>query len=371
LPKKYKIVVLPGDGIGPEVISEAVKVLRITEESTNGLYFDLEEFPCGAAYWLKNKKKSEWPEEAFRACKEAHAILLGAVGLPNVSKLDGTPVGAEVIFGLRFGLDLYANVRPVKLFEGVPTLIQRKKTSDINFVFVRENTEGLYTSIGGFLKRLEENELAVDVRVITRKGAERVIKFSFELSRKRGGAPTDKKHRVTCVDKSNVLKGCMLFREIYNEVAANYPDVEKDYAYIDAFSQWILRKPEFYDVVVTTNMFGDILSEIGSILQGGLGMAPAANIGDNYAMFEPVHGSAPHLSGKKKANPIATILAAKMMLEWMAERHSDKALKKAAEKIEKAVAHVLVEGKVRTYDLGGKSSTSEMGDAIANRVKIL
>lgn len=344
--------------------------MKAAEEAAGGFRLELQSFPCGASYWLKEgKKQKEWPDETFAACEHADAVLFGAVGLPEAIKSDGTPVGGDVVFGLRFGLDLYANVRPVKLFKGVSGVVADKKYGSIDFVLVRENTEGLYVPVGGFLQRSGERELAVDVRVITRKGAERVIRYAFDLCKKRNGAPADAKHRVTCVDKSNVLKGCILFRAVFKEIAKKHVGVESDYAYVDAFAHWVLQKPDFYDVVVTTNMFGDILSELGATLQGGLGMAPAANIGENHAMFEPVHGSAPALAGKKQANPIAAILAAKMMLEWLAQRRGDQTLGKAAAKIERAVTEVLADGKTRTRDLGGKASTLQMGEAIANAVK--
>jgi 3-isopropylmalate dehydrogenase len=368
LPRKYRIVVLPGDGVGAEVVPEAVKVLKAAEEVTTGLRFEFQEFECGAHYWLKTGKREEWPPDALPACRRADAVLFGAVET-EMTKPDGKRLGAEIVFGLRFGLDLYANVRPVKLYSGVQCPVVGKTSKDIDFVIVRENTEDLYSGIRGALTRGGETELAVDVRVVTRKGAERVIKYAFELCKTRKGAPIDNKHRVTCVDKSNVLRGCILFRDVYNQVAEDYPDVEKDYAYIDAFMQWMIRRPESYDVVVTTNMFGDIATDLAAVLQGGMGMSPAGNIGEKHAMFEPIHGSAPRIAGKKIANPIASILSAKMMLEWLAQTHKDEAPKKAAEKIGKAVEQVLTEGKIRTYDLGGESSTTQVGEAIARAVR--
>jgi len=368
LPRKYRIAVLPGDGVGAEVVPEAVKVLKAAEEVTSGLSLEFQEFECGAHYWLKTGKREEWPPDALPACKEATAVLFGAVESER-TKPDGKRLGAQIVFGLRFGLDLYANVRPVKLYPGVECPIVGKTSKDIDFVIIRENTEDLYSGVKGALTRGGETELAVDVRVVTRKGSERVIRYAFELCKTRRGAPSDGEHRVTCVDKSNVLRGCILFRNIYDEVAESYPDVERDYAYIDAFMQWIVRRPEFYDVVVTTNMFGDIATDLAAVLQGGMGMSPAGNIGERHAMFEPIHGSAPRIAGKKMANPIASILSAKMMLEWIAQTYNDDTPKRAAEKIERAVEHVLTEGKVRTYDLGGESSTTEVGDAIAEAVR--
>jgi len=214
--------------------------------------------------------------------------------------------------------------------------------------------------------------VAIDVKIVTRRGSERIIKYAFDLCRTRDrGAPLDGKKRVTCVDKSTVLKSCALFREVYNEVAEGYPEIEKDYALVDAWVQWAIRRPEYYDVVVTTNMFGDIISDLTSPFQGGLGVAPSAEIGDKHGMFRPIHGSAPKYYGKNVANPIATILSAKMLLDWLAQRHDDKSAKEAAERIDKAVDLTLGEGKVITKDLGGSSKTSEVGDEIAKKIRNL
>lgn len=367
--RKYKIAVLPGDGIGREVVPEAVKVLKAVTEVVSGLNLEFIDVEGGAMYWLEHGKKEEWPEGSYDICKESDAILLGAIGM-DARYADGTLVGTKVIFGIRFGLDLYANVRPVKLYEGVPCPILIKDPNQIDFVIIRENTEDLYVPIRGFLTRGDIAEMAADVRVITRKGAERVIKYAFELSRERmKGAPIDKKKRVTCIDKSNVLRGCLFFRQIFDEVAKNYPDIERDYSYIDAWTQWVIRRPGWYDVCVTTNMFGDIITDLASVLQGGMGMSPAGNIGDKHAMFEPIHGSAPSHYGKKIVNPTATILAAKMMLEWLGKKHNDESAMKSANIIEKAVEKTLRDGKIRTYDLGGVSKTNEVGDAIVKAVK--
>jgi 3-isopropylmalate dehydrogenase len=245
-----------------------------------------------------------------------------------------------------------------------------KKPGDIDLVVVREGTEDLYTPIRGVLERAEKKEVAIDVKIVTRKGSERIIKYAFDLCRTRDrGAPLDGKKRVTCVDKSTVLKSCALFREVYNEVAEGYPEIEKDYALVDAWAQWAIRRPEYYNVVVTTNMFGDIISDLTSPFQGGLGVAPSAEIGDKHGMFRPIHGSAPKYYGKNVANPIATILSAKMLLDWLAQVHDDKSAKEAADRIDKAVDLTLGEGKVITKDLGGSSKTSEVGDEIAKKVR--
>ena len=369
----FKIVLLAGDGTGPEVMREAVKVLKAVE-SGFGLSFDFVPYPCGGKHYLETGE--EWPDGAFESCKAADAILLGAVGIPEARLPNGDLAGAGVIFGLRFGLDLYANVRPTKLYPNV-----RHKVHDafksvwepdkVDLVIVRENTEGLYTPARGVLSRGGTDELAIDSRVITRKGAERVIRFAFELSKRRDGAPGDGKKRVTCVDKSNVTAGDRLWRKVYDEVAAQYPGVERDYAYIDAFLQWLVRSPEAYDVAVAPNEWGDIATDLAAVLQGGMGMAAGANIGDEHGMFEPIHGSAPKHAGRDTVNPIAMILATQMMLDWLGRRKRDRALQAAATGVEAAVVNVLKAGKVLTYDLGGSAKCSETGTAIARAVERL
>ena len=366
----FEIVLLPGDGAGPEVMREAIKLLEAVE-SSYGLSFDLVPYPCGGQHYLETGE--EWPDGAFESCKAADAILLGAVGLPQAVLPNGEIAGVGVVFGLRFGLDLYANVRPTKLYPNVRHKIHQSfkqvwEPGKVDFVIVRENTEGLYTPARGFLERGGIKELAVDSRVITRKGAERVIRFAFDLSKARKGAPADGKRRVTCVDKSNVTAGCKLFRKVYDEVATNYPHIETDYAYIDAFQQWLIRSPEIYDVAVTSNLFGDISTDLAAVLQGGMGMAAGGNIGDEHAMFEPIHGSAPKRAGKDEVNPIAMVLAVQMMLDWLGRKKADKGLQEAAFAVEGAVETTLKAGTSLTYDLGGTAKCSEVGTAIASAV---
>ena len=362
--RKYKIVVLRGDGVSQEVVPEAVKTLKAAQEAVAGLELDFVEFECGFEYYQKTGEP--WPPQAYKACKEADAILYGAVGLPGVEGLENIVYVHRM---LRQNLDLYANVRPVKLRENVPCLLAEKKAGDIDFVVVRENTEDLYAPMRGVLTRAEVTEVAVDIKIVTRKGARRIIEYAFELCRRRGrGAPLDGKLRVTCVDKSTVLKSCALFREVYNEVAEGYPDIEKDYALIDAWTQWALRRPEYYDVVVTTNLFGDIITDMSAPIQGGLGLAPSAEIGDEHGMFRPIHGSAPKYRGKYVTNPLATILSAKMLLDWLADKHNDRSAKEAANRIEKAIDLTIKEGKVLPRDLGGSSKTNEVGDEIVRKI---
>src|SRR2546427_5596038 len=301
----FKIVVLGGDGVGPEVVGEGVKVVKAVG-TAYGLPFDVVPFPCGGQHSLDTGE--EWPDGAFESCKAADAILLGAVGLPEAVLPNGEIAGVDVVFGLRFGLDLYANVRPTKLYPNVRHKIhdafkQVWEPGKVDFVIVRENTEGLYTPTRGFLDRGGVKELAVDSRVITRKGAERVIRFAFELSKQRHGAPSDQKRRGAGGGKSNSNAGCKLFRQVYDEVAARYPTIQKDYAYIDAFQQWLIRSPEVYDVAVTSKLFGDIATDLAAVLKGGMGMAAGGNIGDQHAMFEPIQWSGPEHGGKEEGQP--------------------------------------------------------------------
>jgi isocitrate/isopropylmalate dehydrogenase len=369
--KTYKVALLPGDGVGPEVVAQAVKVLEAVQERF-GFNLSTERFDCGAQYYQNTGK--EWGEGAFEACtKEMDAMLLGAVGWPGVSLPDGNIAGAGVVFGLRFGLDLYANVRPTKLFRGVPHKISNAfsqvwKPENVNFTIIRENTEGLYSPARGGITRGGLEEIAIDNNIITRKGAERVIRYAFETA-KTGGAPVDGKKRVTCIDKANVLRGSQFFRRVFDEIGAQHPTIERDYAYIDAFTQWILRNPEFYHVGVATNMFGDIVTDLASVLQGGMGMAAGGNIGDKHAMFEPIHGSAPKYTGQDKVNPMATVLATEMMLRWLDKMHGDAKLVAAADAIDTAVQATL-DANVKTYDLGGKHTCSQVGDHIAKLLRV-
>ena len=353
--RTYKISILPGDGIGRDVIPEALRVLKAVQEKIGGFHTEFHEFECGGEYYARNKR--EWSEDAELFTKnEADAILLGAIGAndrsgESIRLPDGNLAGYNVVIGLRMELDLYANVRPVRLYKGVWTPIKEKEPEQIDMTIIRENTEGLYAPARGILSRGCTSEVAIDSRIITRKGSERVIRYAYDVAKKRNGAPSDGTKRVTCVDKSNLLAGCQLFRSIFDEIGAAYPEIERDYAYVDAWTQWSIRKPEFYDVVVAPNEFGDIITDLGAAIQGGLGVAPAANIGEKHGVFEPVHGSAPKYAGKNVANPIAAILAAEMMFEWLGERHKDNRLLEASRTINTAVATVLRNGKIRTQDL--------------------
>ena len=382
----YRIAILPGDGTGREVMVEAQALLTAIS-STTSLDFEQMVIPCGGQYFLETGK--EWPDGSFEKCRdEADAILLGAIGWPGAVCDNGDLAGGQVVLGLRGGLDLYANVRPIKLYDGVRHKVhgdfqQVWQANKVDMVIVRENTEGLYHSLlyrsalraqGGSEYEPPEMEfpgmngdVAWDPRPISRAGSERVIDFAKRLVELRNGNPSGVS-KLTCVDKSNVTRGCQLFRSIFDQKSSDWGDIEVDHAYIDAFTMWLVRNPEWFDVVVTSNMFGDIATDLGSVLQGGMGMAASGNIGDEHAFFEPVHGSSPKYAGQNKVNPIATINSVQMMLEWLGHRNDDEEALRAARCIDEAVAEHIFEGKVLTYDLGGSATTSEVGAAIISRV---
>ena len=368
----YSIALFPGDGTGPEVVREGEKVLGALAEG-DAAPWHLTTYRGGGQYYLASGR--EWDPEGAAAARSSDAVMVGAVGWPGATLPNGDIAGRALILGMREGLDLYANVRPCKLYPGVLHRVSGEyrtvwSPKNVDLLIVRENTEGLYTPAHGRLKRADETEVAIDTRVITRKGSERVIRYAFELARHRTtGAPEDGKKRVTCVDKSNVLEGCRFFRETFDRVAQKYPEIERDYAYVDAFTQWLVRNPEHYDVVVATNMMGDIITDLAAVLQGGMGFAAGGNIGTDHAMFEPVHGSAPKYAGKNQVNPFATFFAVEQMLRWLGERHADARLVRQAERLDRAISGVLASGTARTYDQGGTVTTSAAGDRVASAVR--
>jgi len=339
LARAYKIAVLSGDGIGPEVIEAAVKVLDAVQKKLKD--FKLTLLLGEAGYNCIEKYGTNLPRETLELLRQTHACLKGPMTTPEEP---GAPLSAAVT--IRKTFDLYANVRPCKTLPKVWSL-----KPGIDLVILRENTEGLY-----FGREFEVSPgKGVAMRVITQKASERIARLAFELALKR-------KRHVTCVHKRNILRVTDgIFREAVFGFADKYPAVKVDEVYVDAMAMRLIKEPEKFDVIVTTNMFGDILSDEAAQLVGGLGLAAGANVGDRYGMFEPVHGSAPKYTGQNKANPIATILAAKMMMEYLNEAE-------AASLIEQAVEKVLKEGKVRTYDLGGRSTTQEVSDSIASEI---
>ncbi|MCM3713961.1 isocitrate/isopropylmalate dehydrogenase family protein [Alkalihalobacillus oceani] len=360
---KFNIATLPGDGVGPEIISEGIKVLQAAEKIVSGFSLDFQKYDAGAGHYVKTG--DVFPDSTYEECKESDAIFLGSMGIPEVVWEDGTEVQGKVILTLRFELDLFAGVRPVKLFEGVKTPLENKENIDL--VIVRENTEGLFTSFKGGSQIV--NQVVADTMMISRTGTEKICDYAFKLAQKRNGRVSDGQKIVTCCDKSNVFKSLAFFRKVYTEVADQYKgEVATDYAYIDALSLWLIQNPQNYDVIVSENMFGDILSDLVAALVGGMGMAPSGDIGYDHAMFQPAHGSAPTIAGKGIANPIATILSGSMMLDWLADKHQNEAARQAASLIEKAVARAVASG-VKTRDIGGESSTVELGDAIVKEME--
>jgi 3-isopropylmalate dehydrogenase len=372
----YNIALIPGDGIGPEVIREGKKILEVASKQ-QGVQINWTEYPFGAEHYLQTGELL--PDSALTEIKDMDAIYLGAVGDPRVKT---GILEKEILLKLRFYFDQYINLRPIKLYKGVPTPLKDKKPEDINFYVVRENTEDFYIGIGGRFKgktsreqlkvfrklyqakldvnfELEdEEEIAYQVGLISKPGTQRVIRYAFDLATKKG------LNRVTSVDKANVLTHVYgLWRDCFTEIAQQYSGIETEFTFVDAITMWFLRKPEWFKVVVAPNMFGDIITDLGAMIQGGLGIAAGGNINPGgVSMFEPIHGSAPKYKGKLIANPIATILAGALMMDTLGEA-------KIMTIIEKAVEEVLSEGIVRPADLGGNSSTCQVGEAVVQKLK--
>lgn len=354
----YQIAVLPGDGVGPEVVRAGLDVLREAQSLAPALRLSYSEHEAGAE--LYRRTGVALPPDVYRACEEADAIFFGAVGHPDIRLPDGTEVHGEVMFRLRFGLDLYAGLRPIRLYPGVTSALRNARA--IDYVIVRESVEGLYAARGG--GNILYDEIATDTMIITRKGTDRVVEYAFRLAERRNGRPSDGRRAVTCVDKANVLRSYAFFRRVYDDVAARHPGIGRDYAYVDAMTLWQVLAPEAYDVVVAENMFGDIISDLAAGTIGGMGMAPSGDIGDDHAVFQPSHGTAPTIAGQSIANPLATILSAALMLDWLGERHGDAAAIEAGRRINRAVEVVLAEGRARPRDLGGKDSTGAVAEAV-------
>ncbi|MGH9661836.1 MAG: isocitrate/isopropylmalate dehydrogenase family protein [Bryobacteraceae bacterium] len=331
------IAVLPGDGIGPEVMREAVRILGAVAPS-----LDLHEHPAGAVEYLRSG--TPLPDSTMEACRGARAILLGAMGLPGVRWPDGTEMAPQL--DLREQLDLYCGVRPLKLYHAADSPLRNPGAIDL--VLIRENTEGLF-----FGRKTRHDPSASEVRDvlrISRHGAERLCRSAFRIARQR-------RKSLTLVDKANVLPSMVYLRSIFFEIAREFPDVHAGCVYVDAMALYLVQRPQRFDVLVTENMFGDILSDLAAGIVGGMGMAPSADIGDRHAVFQPSHGSAPDIAGQAVANPVATILSAAMMLDWLG-------LAAKARRIESAVETALADPACRTPDLGGSLTTSRMGDRV-------
>jgi 3-isopropylmalate dehydrogenase len=348
-----KICVLPGDGIGVEVIEATLPILQKVQK---GFSLEFETYPAGAQHYKKTGQAL--PEKTFEAARDADAMLFGAMGWPSIRYPDGTEIAPQL--DLRFRLELYAGVRPVRAIPGIPLPLADPRAKDIDLVVVRESTEGLFASRGKGV--VEDDREARDTMVITRKGSERVHEFSFRLAEKR------RKKMVTCVDKANVFASMAFFRRIFDEVAARHPGVKAQHHYIDATALDLVRRPWDFDVLVTENMFGDIISDQTAALIGGMGMAPSGDIGDEHGLFQPCHGSAPDIAGQGKANPTACILSAAMMLDWLAERSRNDALAQGARRIEKAVDVIFQSSKLKPFEFGGNAGTREIRDAVLSNL---
>ncbi len=349
-----RIAVIPGDGIGVDVLAEGTKVLRKVA-ALSGLDLSLDPFPYGADHYLATGETL--PPGALENFAENYdAIYLGALGDPRV------PIhlyAADILFGIRFGLDLYVNYRPIKLLDSRLTPLKDKTEKDIDFVSFRENTEGLYAGVGGNIKKGTADEVAVQEDVNTYKGVQRIVEYAFQYARGRGLS------KVTMSDKSNALVyGHGLWQRVFREVAAKYPDIEPEHMYIDALAMQMIKRPEQFQVIVTCNMFGDIITDLGAQLQGGLGMAASGNIRPGaVSMFEPIHGSAPKYAGKNIANPLGAILTAQMMLEHLG-------FTRQGALIEQAVLQTVRAGKT-PKELGGDLGTREVGDAVCDALESL
>ena len=353
---KHKIAVIPGDGIGTEVTEEAVKVLKAVEKVQPELSLEFTTYDWSSEYYLQHGHMM--PEGALETLSGYDAIYFGTVGDP-ARVPDHITLGG-LILPIRRYFNQYACIRPVSLFPGVECPIVGKKVEDIDLVVIRENTEGEYSNVGGRVHVDTDSEVAVQTAVFTRRGTERIIRYAFELARQRG-----KKKKVTSITKSNAHRyGMVFWDDVFKSVAKEYPDIESDYNLVDAAAMNFIRRPESFDVVVASNLFGDILTDLGAVIMGGMGFAPSANLNPERkhpSMFESVHGSAPDIAGQGIANPVASIWAGAMMLDFIGEDEGEK-------RVLEALKTHLSEGKVKTPDIGGNAKTQDVGDNVASLI---
>ena len=354
----FEITVFQGDGIGPEIMAPTIALLsELAQAAEYELRFA--DAPAGAGHYRDTG--DSFPDASMAAARAADAILLSAMGLPDVRYPDGTEISPQI--DLRKALTLFAGVRPVTIRPGQPTPLATDKPVD--FVLIRESTEGLFYTQG--CGAVEADEARETLR-ITRAISEPLFKFAFDLAKSRKAAGRGP-GKVTCVDKANVFRAFAFFREMFDAEAAKHPDIIADHAYVDATALWMVERPWSFDVMVTENMFGDILSDLGAGLMGGLGLAPSADIGFDHAVFQPCHGSAPDIAGLGVANPMAMFLSAAMMLEWLGGRHGVPAMHTDAARLREAVEHVVAEARVLPRDLGGTSSTADVAAAVREAFK--
>lgn len=356
--KNFQIAVFPGDGIGHEVMAPCVALLREVTARSGGFELTFENFEAGAGLYLRTG--TALPDGAMEAAAKADAILLGAMGLPDVRYPDGTEVQPHL--DMREKFQLYAGIRPVRIMPGAQTPLADPRAASVDCVLVRESTEGLFAS-RSMTRR--EGDAVFDTMKISRSVSERLFEQAFQLAIRRARSRGGRKPRVTCVDKANVIPSLAYFRTIFLDVASRYPEVPSDCAYVDATALRLVRSPWEFDVLVTENMFGDILSDLGAALIGGMGMAPSADIGDNHAIFQPCHGTGPDIAGKGLANPTAMLLSAAMMLEWLGERHGNASCQRAAEILTRAVEAAFAPGDLVSTEIGGTAGTN----AIVSRVR--
>lgn len=353
-----KIAVMPGDGVGKEVVPEGLKVLKEASRKF-GFTYSTTDYPFGAEYYLE--KKITLPDSALKELAAHDAILFGAVGADprGSAQIPQGLIETDILLRMRFELDQYINLRPTKLLPAVPTPLKNAQPGDIDMIIVRENTEGLYCGNGGFLYKNTPHEVANQIEVTTRRGVERAIRYAFEYAKQFG------RKKVTLVAKTNVLRFAHnLWLRAFEEVKTEYPGIATDYHHVDACTMYMVTKPQIYDVIVTTNMFGDIITDLGAAIQGGMGMAASGNLNPTRqaaSMFEPVHGSAPDIAGKGYANPIATFLSVAMMLEFLGQSP-------AARAIQKACQEIVADKKYHTRDLGGTANTSDVGNAVCAKI---
>ncbi len=349
--KSHTIAVLGGDGIGPEVVAAGLAVLHAVEASLHDVTFELREISVGAGEYLKHG--DPLPPAALEEMKRCDAILLGAMGLPEVRWPNGVEMTPQI--DIREKLDLYNGVRPIHLYHASHTPLKNYAAGEIDFVLIRENCEGLFAE--RLTPRPAGRDFETDTMKITRHGAERICRAAFQLAAKR-------RRHVTLVDKANVLPSMAFLRKIFDEVARDFPTVKTDRVYVDAMALFLVQRPQSFDVIVTENMFGDILSDLAAGIVGGMGMAPSADLGERYALFQPSHGTAPTIAGQGIANPIATILSVAMMLDWFGQPETIR----GARMIEAAVKSVLADPAHRTTDLGGKLGTAEITRLIVSKL---
>ncbi len=354
---EFRIAVVPGDGIGTEIMSSCIEVLSALERRHNTFKLHFDHLEVGAAHYRDHGV--DMTDEALATIEGADAILLGAIGLPEIRHADGTEIAPHLRLRDQFGL--YAGLRPVKAYPNVPTPLADARAKNIDVMILRESTEGLFASVGKGV--VENDSVARETLVITRAVCEPLFDTAFNLARQRKAAGGMGK--VTCVDKANVFAAYAFFRKVFDERAANFPDIKTDYRYVDAAALDLVRKPWEFDVMVMENMFGDILSDLGASIVGGMGMAPCAELGPEHGLFQPAHGSAPDIAGQDKANPTAMIISGAMMLEWLAERHGEAACADAARELREAVQQGFTDGSVAPVEYGGKTGTKAYGQTVA------